>query len=210
MFNLVKYQVKVTFTTEMLGTAPANQELYEDHVMKRAQDYGIEPDEILSAPQTIPEIEEKGMTIFRRVNGDWDKPFIPDFMITGFLKGACGALRRSSKTKSKKISAYKKVIDTNVFVFPRMIPIVLPDGAEIDRLERTLRASTPQGDRVAIACSEMAPVGTTLAFTIEVLEGSKVTEEVLREWLDFGRYHGIGQWRSGGYGRFEYEIEAVA
>jgi len=29
-------------------------------------------------------------------------------------------------------------------------------------------------------------------------------EKLLREWLDYGQFKGIGQWRNSGKGRFEW------
>lgn len=31
-------------------------------------------------------------------------------------------------------------------------------------------------------------------------------EKYVREWLDYGVFSGIGQWRNSGKGRFTYEI----
>ncbi len=113
-------------------------------------------------------------------------------------------LRRASGTRSSKVTAYKKVIDGLVFVTPRKIPLVLPEGAEMGVLERPLRAQTARGERVALARSDTCPPGTTLEFTVTVL--GKVTKVLLSEWLDYGALRGLGQWRNGGYGRFEYEL----
>lgn len=74
-------------------------------------------------------------------------------------------------------------------------------------IERPLRASTPQGERVALARSDTAPAGTRLIFTLKVLGDDAVNEATLHEWLSYGEYQGLGQWRSGGYGRFEYALE---
>lgn len=30
-------------------------------------------------------------------------------------------------------------------------------------------------------------------------------EKLVREWLDFGKFNGIGQWRNAGKGRFKWE-----
>ena len=37
-------------------------------------------------------------------------------------------------------------------------------------------------------------------------DGSEALDEALvREWLDYGAYSGIGQWRNSGKGRFTWE-----
>jgi hypothetical protein len=57
-------------------------------------------------------------------------------VIKGFFKDACGMLRRVKGSGSSKLRAYKKEIDGLVFVTPRQIPLVLPEGAELGLLER--------------------------------------------------------------------------
>lgn len=195
------YQVTLTFTEPLLGTVPKDPEVYGTYITGRAADLGDE--EAAQEMETVETVEEKGWTGFHKLEG---QPIIYDYVIRGFLKAACGALRRVPGTRSYKIRAYKKIIDGLVFVDPRQIPIAL-NGGEMGVLERPLRAQTAQGERVALARSDTCPVGTQLTFTLKVL--GSVTETDLREWFDYGQFSGLGQWRSGGYGRFTYEMEAV-
>ncbi|NQW94166.1 MAG: hypothetical protein HQ446_09055 [Polaromonas sp.] len=69
-------------------------------------------------------------------------------------------------------------------------------------IERSLRVMTMQGPRVTIARSDCMPAGTTLEFTVQMLKNRGYTEEILHKLFNYGRYEGIGQWRSGGNGRF--------
>lgn len=46
------------------------------------------------------------------------------------------------------------------------------------------------------------PEGTTAEFEVQLLD--KAHEDVVREWLDYGRFYGLGQWRNADYGRFEW------
>ena len=62
---------------------------------------------------------------------------------------------------------------------------------------------TAQGERVAIASSEMIPAGTSAVFTVTILADE--LEGRVRQWLDYGRFNGFGQWRNGSYGRFTWE-----
>ena len=78
-------------------------------------------------------------------------------------------------------------------------------GLEV--LERPLRASTPQGERVTLVRSDSVPVGTTLEFTLRVL--GAIRRKVLEEWFGYGLFRGLCQWRNGGYGRFQYELENI-
>lgn len=116
-------------------------------------------------------------------------------------------LRRVPGTKSEKLTAFKKIIDGLVFVEPRQIPLHF-NGNGMGVLERPLRAQTAQGERVTLARSDTCPVGTTMEFTIEIIGG--LDEKTLREWLDYGKRRGLGQWRNGGYGSFTYEMEEVS
>ena len=109
--------------------------------------------------------------------------------------------RRVQGTQSSKLTAYKKVIDGLVFVSPRQIPVTFAQGqTEVGILERPLRASTPQGERVALARSEMINAGASIAFDLTLLD-SKL-EPAVREWFDYGTLRGLGQWRTKGRGTF--------
>ena len=108
-------------------------------------------------------------------------------------------LRRATDTRSAKVKAYKKEIDGLVFVSPRRIPLVMPEGGETGICERPLRATTMQGDRVALARSETVPAGTTMDFSVTCLNDSMVP--VVIEWLQYFRLHGLSQCRNSGKGR---------
>ncbi|MEE0146233.1 MAG: hypothetical protein UEP80_07665, partial [Senegalimassilia anaerobia] len=78
----------------------------------------------------------------------------------------------------------------------------LPEGGEVGICERPLRADTPHGARVALARSETVPAGTKIRFTLVVMNESDWP--LVQEWLDYGQFRGIGQWRNSGKGRFEW------
>ena len=192
------YQIVLTFTEPLLGTVPLNEEVYKDYIQSKRPDgpEGIE-DELETL--TVDEEMEKGTTGFHRIDG---VPILYDYVIKGFFKDACGMLRRTSDSASAKLPAYRKVIDGLVFAKPRQIPISV-NGAEF-MLERPLRAQTAQGERVALARSEALPIGSSLEFTVLVL--GTVKQSLLEEWLTYGALRGLGQWRNGGYGAFEYTL----
>lgn len=192
------YRIVLTFTEPLLGTVPLNKQLYGDYI----SDGGPSPEAVEEEIMTIEEATEKGTTGFHRLDG---APAIYDYAVKGFFKDACGMLRRVKGAQSAKVTAYKKIIDGLVFVKPRLIPLTLV--GELGILERPLRAQTAQGERVALARSEMVAAGSSMAFTVKVLDG--VAEALLREWLDYGELRGLGQWRNGGYGAFTYSLEQV-
>jgi hypothetical protein len=197
----MKYQVTLTLLEPMLGTVPKDPEVYASHIMTKA---ALTDEQAAEELESVEHAEEKGWTGFHQVDG---KPIIYDYVVKGFFKDACGMLRRVDKSESSKVRAYKKEIDGLVFITPRQIPIrVNGDGMGV--LERPLRAQTAQGERVTLARSDTVPAGTVLEFTINALGGS-ISEQLLREWLDYGENRGLGQWRNAGYGRFSYTINKL-
>lgn len=192
-------QIELTFTEEVLGTSPNNQNIYRDYIASKAPDAQDAADEVAAVGAEA--VADKGMTVFPR-NAD-GMPIAWDYQIKGFMKDACGSLRRVPGTLSSKCKAYKKVIDGTIFVKEREIPFILPEGGEIGTCSRPLRASTPQGERVALAESETVPAGTKLRLTLVVM--NKADWPLVQEWLDYGQFRGFGQWRNSGKGRFTWE-----
>lgn len=192
-----KINVRLTFIEPILGTSPANEDVYRDFIGSKAPDAATVDEEVsaLGADAVV----EKGMTVFPRMEDG--TPFLYDYQIKGFFKDSCGGLRKVEKTASSKIKAYKKEIDKLIFSEPRCIPIRF-DGS-IRECQRPLRAQTAQGERVSLAISEEIPAGAIVEFSVVCLADSH--EAAVREWLDYGRYSGIGQWRNSGKGRFEWE-----
>lgn len=192
-----KIKVRATFTESVLGTASANPELHAEFIASKAPDAKTREEEV--ADLGVDEVERKDMTVFPRLEDG--TPFLYDYQIKGFFKNACGTLRNVSKTESSKIKAYKKYIDGLVFVDERKIPLQFE--GEVGNLQRPLRASTAQGERIALANSEECPVGTVIEFAISILKDD--LEEAVIEWLDYGALNGIGQWHNSGHGRFTWE-----
>ena len=93
-------------------------------------------------------------------------------------------------------------MDQCILVSPRKIPFVL--SGEMGICQRPLRAQTAQGERVAISSSETVPEGSTIEFTVRCLNDDWVM--ALMEWLNYGQYNGMLQWRNSGKGAFVYEI----
>lgn len=192
-------KVKVTYTEELLGTANANPEIHSEFIASKAPDAPSREEEVASLGAEA--VEEKTMTVFPRL--DDGTPFTWDYQWKGYFKDACGMLRRADGSKSAKLKAFKKEIDGLVFVTPRKVPLVLPDGGEVGECQRPLRASTAQGERIALAHSETVPAGTTQQFKVTVLKDDLMP--LVKEWLAYGILHGTGQWRNSGKGRFEVE-----
>lgn len=196
---MIKTKVRLTFTDEILGTSSGNPELHREFIASKAPDARKMEEEV--AALGVDAVEEKSMTVFPRLADG--TPFLYDYQIRGFFKEICGAMKAISGTKSSKIKAHKKKIDNTIFVEPREIPLDL-HGMKMANCQRPLRASTAQGERIALANSEVCPEGTSCEF--EVLCMVDEDAAMLLEWLEYGKYKGIGQWRNSGKGRFTFEV----
>ena len=197
---MANMKIKITLLEDMLGTAPNNKEIYTDYLASKAPEGKNVKDEIdtIDEPDGIEEMRQ--MTVFHR-NPNTDQPIIFDYLVKGFFKNACSAMREVPKSESSKIKAYKKKIDNLVFVAPRMIDIDM--AGEMTICERPLRAQTAQGERVALSCSESIPAGSTMEIEITTLTDDLMNTVI--EWLDYGKLNGLGQWHNSGKGRFSWE-----
>lgn len=192
--------IKVTFTEKVLGTASANPEIHRDFIASNAPDAASREEEV--AAIGTDEVFEKSMTVFPR--DDDGNPVAWDYQWKGFLKDAFKSLKKVPGSECGKIKAYRQEIDGLIFINPRKIKFVIPEGGEIGVCQRPLRASTPQGERIALASSETLPAGTSMTFDIQLLLDSH--EKAVIEALNYGKLRGFGQWRNSGAGRFNYEI----
>lgn len=190
-------KVKLTFLEPILGTSPANDDIYREFIGSKAEDAATVEDEV--AALGVDAVVEKGTTIFPRTEDG--VPFLYDYQIKGFFKDTCGGLRKVKGTVSSGIKAYKKEIDKLIFPQPRQI--LFENFGEVGFCQRPLRAQTPQGERVSMAMSEEVPAGSSVTFEVVLLHDDH--EKAVREWLDYGRLSGIGQWRNSGKGRFAWQ-----
>ena len=197
---MITLTVKVTFTEEVLGTASANKDIHAEYIASKAPDAASIKEEVEAVG--AEEVFEKSMTVFPR--GKDGGPIAWDYQWKGFLKDAFKSLKKIPGSECGKIKAYKQEIDGLIFVNPRQIPIVLPEGGKIGICQRPLRASTAQGERIALASSETVPVGSTMTFDIQMLLDTH--EKAVIEAFNYGKLRGFGQWRNSGAGRFNYEI----
>lgn len=197
---MTKVHVKLTFTDDLLGTSSGNPELHREFIASKAPGAAKMEEEVASLG--VEAVEEKSMTVFPKMADG--TPYLWDYQIRGFFKEICGAMRGIPGTKSSKVKAYKKKVDNTIFVEPREIPLDL-HGMKIADCQRPLRASTMQGERITLANSEVCPQGTTCEFDVLCMVDEDA--DMLREWLEYGKYKGIGQWRNSGKGRFEFTFQ---
>ncbi len=180
---------KVRLLTEMLGTVAMDPEVYKTYIESKKPESANGEDEYL----TVDKIEEKGWTGFHR---DENGLFIYEYMIKGFLKNAGNVLKDTIKIK-----ALRSKIDDFLFVQPRRISLgtYKADGV----IERPLRAMTMQGPRVTLARSDYINPGKQIEFSITLFPHKELKWEVVDILLAYGAFMGLGQFRNGGYGRFE-------
>lgn len=121
--------------------------------------------------------------------------------------------KKKPKKKAGGKSAYTQLQDKVsgfLFVFPRKVYFRECDlrkddkgQVEFDSLERPLRAQTAQGPRITVVRSDSVPAGAEIDFQVRMYKGGGISLAVLEEIFAYGQYQGLGQWRSGGYGRFD-------
>jgi hypothetical protein len=201
--------VEATFLHPVLGTAPGNPDLYAEFIGQKSDvDSERIKDELASLP--AEELEAKGKTVFHR--DDDGNPCLLDYQIKGMLKQAFVAFCEFGDIKlgKNKISKWtaKRIVDLFVFVYPREIPLMMPEGSELEECVRPLRGEIRSGgrimERVALACSERSPKGTKIRFSVEWLRPE--LEKTVMMALNYGSKNGIGQWRNSGMGRFEWTV----
>ena len=194
-------RVRLDFIDEILGTSAADPLIHRNYIASKAPDAQSIEQEV--AAIGVDDAEEKAMTVFPR--NHCGEPIFWNYQIRGFFKSACSALRTIDGTKSSKLKAYKKQIDLRIFVFPQaydpsLREIIIHTEKPIGSCQRPLRASTAQGERIELASSEMIAPGAWCEFDIMMLNDSD--EALVKEWLDYGRLNGLGQWRNSGKGAF--------
>lgn len=200
-----RMKIKLTFIEDCLGTASNNKEIHSEYIASKAPDAKSREEEV--AAVGVKEYEEKQMTVFPR--DDNGNPYFWDYQIRGFFKDTCSALQKCKGEAFTKhscaLKAYKKIIDGCIFIEERKIHIQL--AGAMGKLERPLRGQTAQGERIALATSETIPEGSVIEFVVRCLSDAHAPAVI--EWLDYGKYRGIGQWRNASWGRFKYEAKEL-
>jgi hypothetical protein len=215
-----KINAIITFTEPTLASTPGNRDLLDEFIAKKAPGSEQAEEELAALP--ADEQTAKASTVFPR---DDQGLFCWDYQWRGFFKEAIFAQIELGELRNLSKWTYKRAVDSFLFVNPRRIRYLDDLGQyykePTDTLQRPLRAETMQGDRVALARSELLPPGTQLNLEVTLLigEGSKkkdgttratgasITREIVIACLDYGQFKGFSQWRGGGYGRFTYELK---
>lgn len=189
------YRVTLHFTEPILGSQ-STKDVTTEFISKRAG-FATPEDEL----DALPEALERGTTVFHR--NPKGQPMLLDYHVKGFLKEVGRILNKRIVVNGKPLLNLRNKVGNDVFVSPRQIPLKF--SGKITYNERPLRAETAQGPRVALARSEQIE-DASIEFGLTVYPG-EITEEVLRDLLDYGFDQGLGQWRTAGWGRFRYTLE---
>lgn len=194
---------KLHGTTPILGSLPASKSIYTEFIASKAP--APECDEGIA--ENLHEREDKGVTVFAR--NSQDQICILSRHLKGFFKESLGALKAQ-----RDIGSYKSKVDTMLFVEPMFIQLKKngnPILEEDEMFERRLRAETPMGPRNALQSSEMLYDPWTIEFEITLFPNVGSAKKDNLSWdaveaaMEYGKFHGIGQWRNADYGKFTWE-----
>jgi hypothetical protein len=194
------YKLTWWLTEPLLGTIPKNRDVWSEHV--RTQLTGEDEAELMEQAEDAhladeAEVGERGWTTF--YVDEAGRPILFDYQLKGFLKEAANTTKETLKLKN-----LRHHVEQEVFVFPRRL--VLGDAVD-GYIERPLRAMTQKGPRVTVVRSDrIDPDGRRYEHELRVLATSKIDSDVLNTILGYAAYKGLGQWRNGGYGRFEFTL----
>ena len=201
-----QYHVRLTFQERLLGTMPRDPSILSTYLQSKAHP-PLSDERRQEEVDTLPGTEEET----RGTGFPFDDRglFLWDYHLRGYLKEAARVLRLSVPGRRKaEVALTDRLLEQYVYVFPRRLHLMRegqivkePDGV----FERPLRAMTAQGPRVSIAVSEYLDPPLYLEARIFVLRGP-ISVELSQALLPYGQLTGLGQWRTGGNGRFVVEV----
>jgi hypothetical protein len=219
-----KYQVKIQFIRDILGSQPASEDLRKKYITAKmmtgrtgvsaeiamqkveGEIENLQKDEAYL--KTVEDIGDKSLTVFfRDVNGT---PSISDVQIRGFMKDAFAfvgkeekLLKKSSGEAYSSDDSYRRWIGERLCFLQQYFPLT----GVVDALSRPIRVMTPQGHRVSITSSERVKAPSSIMVEFQT------TDDVQKEWiekvLNRGMFKGISQWANAQYGTFTYEMMQV-
>lgn len=184
----VQFKITETFTTRVLGSAPANKEIYNNFIAskkaeaeerkRKFEQRSGEPTQpnIGTIEEEIASLEEMpGMTIFHNDAGlkteegtDGRGLHFLDYQVAGFYKESAEIL-----APLHGIPMVRSKLDNFLQVKPRRVYITDQDGAVLTKpdgiLERPLRAMTMQGPRVSLAASQLIDQNRKIEYILDFL-----------------------------------------
>lgn len=212
------FDVIIRLDNDLLGTVPKNQNIYSDFIRKKAEEAMLKDgskgiphasgDKITpestekkldEEQEGISELEERGWTGFH-TDKDSGRPMLYDYHFKGFLKESASVIKQWPQTGEDKGANKQLASKVSKFLFVTPREILLPQIAP-EPLERPLRAQTAQGPRVTLVRSDVIKAGAQFDIRLIALEGGGFKKDLIEALISYGKFQGLGQWRSGGYGR---------
>jgi len=213
--NISVITVRMTLFEPILGSAPNNPDIYREFIATKDPEAKTKPNKADEEASTLPAFDVdnevgKATTVFHR---DETGLFLYDYQLRGFLKEAVLTLINAGLITTVSKWTHKRAVDSAVFVAQRRCHLIGADGSAFkvapESLSRPLRAETMQGERVTLANSEMLPAGTSLVATFGLILGTGKAKSLdlghIKACFTYGSAKGLGQWRNGSYGRFQWE-----
>lgn len=227
--------IEIEFMIELLGSQPS-QPVAREWLLKRQREQleaelhrlGASAVEASAAATALVEETAEGLTeeslplnptMFYREPGT-GRPVLADYQWVGYLKDRISGyrMRRPARRGTGTALIQPEEVAAHCWVEPRWITLYRPDGTPVEAPEeelcqRPLRRSGMGKDITAIAASEQILPPFRCQFRLVVtspLDGHLITPTHVALALAIGRYHGFGQWRGGGKGRFtvlRYDVE---
>jgi len=215
MEPLQVWEAEIEFLEPVLGTSPSDRSTWETFIRPLARQQYKQAEEAQVRQEyldlaTLRELAkatevrdadadeadapppERPLTVFFRDHGGL---FLWDYQILGHLKEMANMLKTELGIKNARAK-----LEQSVWVRPRRCHFT--GTVERAVVQRPLRAQTMQGPRVTIATSEAVLPGAHLVFRVAVLPHSEIKPGVVQKLLTFGEWRGMGQWRTGGWGRY--------
>lgn len=181
----------ITLTEPMLGTTPKNPEVYKEFIESK------KPENIAEEEyRTVEQIEKSGWNGF---HSDENGLFVYDYLFKGFIKEAGNVMK-----EIVKIKGLRNKINNYLFVFPRRIYLGKKEPDSV--IERSVVCQTAQGQRITVKRSDAVNAGTQFNVELMLLQHKELSEDIVLTLLGYGALKGLGEWRNGSYGRFNFEV----
>ena len=206
---------RLTGITELLGSQPSDDQLFTNYIASKApQDIRDKEIDDRAANPDYADLETKGLTVFQ-LDPKSGALTLNARHIRGFFKET---IRNLQEELGILMAASK--VDRYLFADPRLIILQRPDKDGVlqpimeddGRYERPLRITNRGGiDETTITASEQVydpwviDVELTLFPNKGTTRSKALTWDAVETALDYGRFNGLGQFRTGGYGRFTWE-----
>lgn len=212
------FDVVIRLDNDLLGTVPKNEKIYADFIRKKAEELMLKDgskdiplasgeDATLTnveaklddEQEAAGTLEERGWTGFH-TDKETGRPMLYDYHFKGFLKEAASVIKQWPQKGDSSAVVKQLASKVSKFLFVRPRKILLPQIAP-EPLERPLRAQTAQGPRVTLVRSDVIKAGAQFDIRLVALSGGGFTKALIEALISYGKFQGLGQWRSGGYGR---------